>query len=171
MPTAVERLRKAESILLGLESAALVAIVFFLLAMSFLQVILRQFFGGGILWCDTLLRHLVLWVGFLGAARAAAEEKHFSFEAMADRLPGRLRGAAALLARLSAVTVSLVLAKASWSFMVEERAAGGSLFSIGSRAVPGWPFASILPAGFALVAIHVGLRLCLARVASEDPAS
>ena len=147
------------------------AIVFFLLAMSFLQVILRQFFGGGILWCDTLLRHLVLWVGFLGAARAAAEEKHFSFEALADRLPGGLKGAAAILARLSAVAVSLVLAKASWSFMVGEKAAGEALFTMGGHSVPGWPFAFILPAGFTLVAIHAGLRLSLGRVASEDPAS
>ena len=41
-----------------------------------MQVVLRQVFGGGILWCDTLLRHLVLWVGFLGAARAAGQHPH-----------------------------------------------------------------------------------------------
>jgi TRAP-type C4-dicarboxylate transport system permease small subunit len=166
----VERLRKAESVLLGLESAALVAVLVFLVAMSFLQVVLRQFCGGGILWCDTLLRHLVLWVGFMGAARAAAEEKHFAFEAAAEHLPARLHGAAAALARLAAAAVASLLAKASWVFMLEEQSAGVPLFTAGRLAVPGWPFALILPAGFLLVALHTGARLWLPKVPEESPA-
>jgi TRAP-type C4-dicarboxylate transport system permease small subunit len=164
----VERLRKAESALLGLQSAVLVAVLLFLVGMSFLQVALRQFFGGGILWCDTLLRHLVLWVGFLGAARAAAEEKHFAFEALTEHLPARLRGPAAAAARLTAITVALFLAKASWSFMLEERAAGTALFAVGRTAVPGWPFAAILPIGFLLAALHTALRFWLAKVPEEE---
>ena len=167
----MEKLRKAESFLLGLQSAVLVAVLLFLVAMSFLQVVLRQFFGGGILWCDTLLRHLVLWVGFLGAARAAAEEKHFAFEAATEHLPARLHGAAAALARLTAAAVALLLAKASWTYVLEERSAGTPLFTAGSLAVPGWPFALILPVGFLLVALHTGARLWLAKVPDEGPAS
>ena len=163
----MERLRKAESVLLGLESLLLVAVLLFLVAMSFLQVVLRQFFGGGILWCDTLLRHLVLWVGFLGAARAAAEEKHFAFEAVTEHLPARLHGTAALLARLCAAAVALLLAKASWAFMLEERGAGEPLFTAGNLAVPGWPFAAIVPIGFLLVAVHTGLRLWVEKVPEE----
>ena len=164
----MERIRRAESILLGLQSAVLVAVLLFLVGMSFLQVALRQLFGGGILWCDTLLRHLVLWVGFLGAARAAAEEKHFAFEAVSEHLPQALHAWAAALARLTAVAVALLLARASWSFVLEERSAGTPLFTAGSVAVPGWPFALILPAGFLLVALHTGLRLWLAKVPEEN---
>jgi TRAP-type C4-dicarboxylate transport system permease small subunit len=165
----VERLRKAESVLLGLESLLLVAVLLFLVAMSFLQVVLRQFFGGGILWCDTLLRHLVLWVGFLGAARAAAEEKHFAFEAVTEHMPARLRATAAALARLAATAIALLLAKASWGFMLEERGASESIFTAGGFAVPGWPFAAIVPIGFLLVAVHTGLRLGVAKVPEEGP--
>ena len=147
---------------------ALVAVLLFLVAMSFLQVVLRQFFGGGILWCDTLLRHLVLWVGFLGAARAAAEEKHFAFEAVTEHLPARLHGAAAGLARLTATAVALLLAKASWLFMLEERGAGLPLFTAGNLAVPGWPFAAIVPIGFLLVAVHAGMRLWVGKVPEEN---
>lgn len=164
----MEKARKAESFLLGLQSAVLVAVLLFLVAMSFLQVALRQFFGGGILWCDTLLRHLVLWVGFLGAARAAAEEKHFAFEALTEHLPARLHGPAAAAARLTAIAVALLLARASWSFMLEERASGAALFTAGELAVPGWPFAAILPVGFFLVALHTGLRFWLAKVPEEE---
>jgi len=164
----VERLKKAESVLLGLESLLLVVILLSLVAMSFLQVVLRQFFGGGILWCDTLLRHLVLWVAFLGAARAAAEEKHFAFEAMTEHLPVRLHGAAAAVARLTATAVALLLAKASWVFMIEERGAGEPLFTAGRLEVPGWPFAAIVPIGFLLVAVHTGLRLWVGKVPEEN---
>lgn len=163
----MEKARKAESLLLSLESVVLVAVLLFLVGMSFLQVILRQFFGGGILWCDTLLRHLVLWVGFLGAARAAAEEKHFAFEAVTEHLPARLHGAAAALARLTAVTVALLLAKASWVFVLEERTAGTPLFTTGSLSVPGWPIALILPVGFLLVALHTAARLWTAKIPEE----
>lgn len=145
----------------------LVAVLLFLVAMSFLQVVLRQFFGGGILWCDTLLRHLVLWVGFLGAARAAAEEKHFAFEAVTEHLPARLHGAAAALARLTAMTVALLLAKASWAFVLDERSAGTPLFTAGSLGVPGWPFAAIVPIGFLLVAVHAGLRIWVGKIPEE----
>ena len=58
----MEKLRKAESVLLGLENALLAAILLFLVGGSFLQVLMRQFFGGGILWGDTLLRHLVMMI-------------------------------------------------------------------------------------------------------------
>ncbi|MDE2237792.1 MAG: TRAP transporter small permease subunit, partial [Elusimicrobia bacterium] len=47
-------------------------------SLAFLQVLRRELFGSGALWADPLLRSLVLWVGFLGAALAAAEDKHFA---------------------------------------------------------------------------------------------
>ncbi len=154
----MEKLRKAESVLLGLENALLALILTSLVVISFLQVFLRQFFWGGFLWGDTLGRHLVLWVGFLGAAIAAAEEKHFAFEALAARLPARLKIAAALLTRLVAVAVALLLAKASWAFLLDEKTAGVALFHVGRLAAPRWIFAVILPLGFFLVGLHTTLR-------------
>ena len=62
--------------------------------------------------------------------------------------------------------VALLLAKASWAFVLEERT---PLFTAGSLAVPGWPFALILPIGFLLVAVHSGLRLWVGKVPEENP--
>ena len=163
------KLEKAEAALLRAENALLVAVLLFLVAMSFVQVLLRLLAGGGLLWADTVNRHLVLWVGFLGASAASASEKQFAFEAITDRLPQAWRAAAAGLARLSAVVIALLLAKASWSFMLDERATGQVLVSIGRLPVPGWPFAAILPAAFALVAAHTGLRAALPRRPDEGP--
>ncbi len=154
----MEKLKKAEALLLGLESALLALILTSLVVLSFGQVFLRQFFSAGLLWGDTLGRHLVLWVGFLGAAIAAAEEKHFAFETLASHLPSRLRKAAAVLTRLVAVTVALLLAKAAWDFMLDEKTAALALFRVGEFAAPRWIFASIVPLGFFLVALHTALR-------------
>ena len=165
----MERLRNAENLLLSLENALLTAVVGFLVCTSFAQVILRQFFGGGLLWADTLNRHLVLWAGFLGAAAASAHEKQFAFEAITDRLPHSWRGAAVALARGAAVAVALILARASWSFMLDERLADHDLFAIGRISVPGWPFAAILPVGFGLVAAHTALRAVLGKIPEDGP--
>ena len=47
-------------------SVLLGALVFF----GCLQIILRNFYNRGIIWADPLMRHIVLWLGRLGAAPA-----------------------------------------------------------------------------------------------------
>lgn len=129
-----------------------------MVCLSFAQVILRQFFGLGLLWGDTFLRHIVLWVGFLGAARATVDEKHFGFELLHDKLGPGARGAA----RLATSAACAALAWASWKFVLDEKASGSHLFSIGSYQAPAWVFALIVPLGFALVGLHSLLRLAIA---------
>ena len=68
-----------------IESWILVAIVLLMVTMSFLQIILRAF-SIGILWGDIFLRHLVLWVGFIGASLATREEKHINIDVLSRLL-------------------------------------------------------------------------------------
>lgn len=153
----MEKLRKAESLLVKLESGALVVLLSGMAGLAFTQVARRQLFGTGALWADTLLRYLVLWVGFLGAALAAADDKHFAWEAVAQK-GGRTGAALKVAAHTAAVVITALLARASWSFFRDEREAAKILFSIGSVAVPEWVFALAIPVGFALVLIHMAFR-------------
>lgn len=148
----MERLRKAEAWLIGLEKALLVVLLSVMVVMSFSQVLLRQLFHSGLLWGDTFLRQLVLWVGFLGAGLAAAESKHFAWEAASHRPAWRLAAHAA-----SAV-ITAFLVRAACLFVVDEKAAGEILFSVGSWPVPAWLFAVAIPAGFFLVFLHTVVR-------------
>lgn len=157
----MERLKKAESYLVRLEGALLVFLLSVMVVLSFAQVLLRQFFETGILWADTFLRHLVLWGGFLGAALASAEGRHFAWEAVVPR-EGRSGAEARLLVQLVTAVVAVFLTKASWIFLMEEKASGSVLFYIGETAVPAWIFALILPLGFALVLIHTLMRAACA---------
>jgi TRAP-type C4-dicarboxylate transport system permease small subunit len=153
----VEKLRKAESLLVKLESGLLVALLGGMATLAFVQVARRQLFGTGALWADTLLRYLVLWVGFLGAALAAADEKHFAWEAAAQK-GGKAGDRMRLAANLAAVVVSGLLTRASWAFFLDERAAGQTLFTIGRTDVAEWIFALAIPVGFALVGLHLACR-------------
>jgi TRAP-type C4-dicarboxylate transport system permease small subunit len=125
---------------------------------AFLQVVLRQFFSTGILWADVLLRHLVLWSGLLGAALASADNKNFAWEAVFLQ-KGRFGLARRLLAEITAVFVTALLVKVSWSFWTADKATGEILFTIGTIATPSWIFSLILPVGFLLVLIHYFMRL------------
>jgi len=150
----VKALAKLEKGLVTAERFLLVGLVLVMVVLSFLQVVLRSAFSSGLLWADTFLRHLVLWVGFLGASVAAADDKQFAMDALTRVLKGRLRAGTMLLCSAFTASVSAVLTRASWIFLRDEMDAASILFSLGDLHVPAWLFETILPGGFALLFIH-----------------
>lgn len=155
-------LRALERRLMGLEKALLTALVLVMAVLSFAQVLLRGFFSAGILWADTFLRHLVLWVAFLGAAAAAGEDKQFAMDAAQRLFSGRARALVHSVGHAFAAAVCALLARASWTFFEGEYRSGAVLFSAAGMQVPTWAFELILPAGFALLCAHYLIKLVLA---------
>ncbi|MBI5883839.1 MAG: TRAP transporter small permease subunit [Elusimicrobia bacterium] len=147
-------LKRFETALARVEKAALVAFLSVMVLLSFYQVILRQFFGTGLLWGDTLSRHMVLWAGFIGAALAAAEGKHFAWETAVSALPGRWQSSVKALAALCSAVIAVLLARASWLFFIDDKAAGNALFTAHGVTVPSWAYSMVYPGGFALLALH-----------------
>ncbi len=162
-------LRRFESALVKAESFLLVAILSVMVVMSFSQVIMRQFFGTGLLWGDTFLRHLVLWVGFLGAALATAEGKQFSWDIGVNLLKPRPKAAANILAHLATAAISILLTQAAWEFCKEF--GKDKLFDIGNTEVPTLVFSIILPIGFGLVCLHTLIKAAYAVAELRDPRS
>ncbi len=132
------------------ETALLILFLAVMVVMAFVQVLLRNLFSTGILWGDSLLRHLVLWLTFLGASLATRENRHIKIDILARLLKGRLRHLAAALTNLSGSVVCAFLAKASIVFVLDERGAGTTTFA----AVPTWIVLSILVYGFAVIALR-----------------
>lgn len=163
------RLKKIEAALTRLETGALAAGLTVMVSLAFLQVVLRIAFSKGLIWADTLLRHMVLVTGFLGAALATSDHKHFSWDTVALLCPVPLRRVLEWISALASILVTGWLIHASWAFMGEEKAAGSMLMHLGSTAVPAWAFALLFPIGFGLVLVHILLRLAQRPSEPETP--
>jgi len=133
-----------------LETGLLVAIVLFMVVFAFLQVALRGLFDYGILWGDIFLRHLVLWIGFIGASLATKERKHITIDLFTRLLKGRSQAFAQMIIDLFSAFIAGLLVQASWAFVMEEKAYETMLFN----NVPAWYFQIIIPIGFGLILIR-----------------
>ncbi|OIO04112.1 MAG: hypothetical protein AUJ52_15885 [Elusimicrobia bacterium CG1_02_63_36] len=151
-------LKALERRVLSVEKAILIVFVVLMVFLAFLQVVLRGAFSAGLLWADSFLKHLVLWVGFLGASVAAHEDKQFAMDAVTRLFQGKIAAALELVVALFTAGVSILLTRASWTFLEMEREAASVLFSIGHWHAPTWIFEVILPGGFGLLSFHYGVK-------------
>jgi TRAP-type C4-dicarboxylate transport system permease small subunit len=94
-------------------------------------------------------------VGFIGAALATSEQRHISIDALTKFLSPHVKHVVSVLTSLFALVVCLFLAAAAWTYLGEERAHGGDLV----LSVPAWVAQVIIPAGYALMAVHFLVRV------------
>ena len=148
-------LYRLDSILAVVERALLVLLLSGLIGLGFLQMLLRNFFASGLFWADEVLRHVVVWLGMLGASLATREQKHLNFDVLARWLPPWCRLWCTLLINLIAVLVCMLLYAAAWRFLQDERAAGTRL----ALGVATWVVQYIFPLGFLTMALRFALHL------------
>jgi TRAP-type C4-dicarboxylate transport system permease small subunit len=113
-----------------LEYFVLVFLLAMMVVLAFLQIVLRIFFATGITWGAPLLRHLVLWLGLLGATMAAKEGKHINIDVISRLLPGWGKGAVQALIDLFSAFICILLLSASLI--------PSNLFGMNFRLAP-WP--------------------------------
>lgn len=150
----------------GLNAAVSVLVVVLLLGMvllSFTQVLLRNIFGGGIAWADVVLRHLVLAVGMFGAVIATRQGRQISIDVISRIVGPRMRIALGWIAGFFTITISVLMARAAIVFVASEKAFSSEIGS-GLKA---WPFETVIPVGFGLIALQVVINLLLGRGNSE----
>jgi TRAP-type C4-dicarboxylate transport system permease small subunit len=139
-----------DRLLVKIETGLLVVFLSTMILLAFLQVMLRNFFGIGFLWADPLVRHLVIWVGFLGAAVATHEERHIGIDALTRFFSPRWKAAAHAATSLFAIVVCLFLADAAWVFLQDEKASGSDFM----LNLPTWIALLVIPSGYVLMAVH-----------------
>ena len=64
--------------LLATETFLLLFFLFTAIFLASTQIFLRNFFDTGIVWADSALRILVLWIGMIGAMFASRNKKTYS---------------------------------------------------------------------------------------------
>ena len=114
----------------------------------------RWLFKSGIPGSGPIAQHLVLWVGFLGAAIAAREGRLLALATGAFVPEGRPRQIAEILAGAIGAMVSTLLFRASLAMMLIDKDAG-EILAIG---LPRWVAESVLPLSFALIALRLVSR-------------
>ncbi len=130
-------------------------LVVFMLAtmilLAFLQVVLRNFFSTGILWADPFLRHLVLWICFLGASLATLEDRHINIDVLNRFLKPKLKIFSGIIINIFAIYVSYLLADASFTFIKDEMNAATIAFRIGKIEFLTWHLQIIILIGFSIM--------------------
>ncbi len=121
-----------------------------LILLACLQIGLRTWFSGGLLWADPLLRYLVLWCGMLGAVVATREKKHIAIDVVGYLAPEQLKPWIGLLLDIFSSLVAAVLTWAAITFVHNERLFGGSLL----LNIPSWIWYLIFPMAFGLITMH-----------------
>src|SRR3989304_920029 len=148
-------LLRLDTVLTRLEGTLLVVFLSIMLVLSFVQVVLRNAFSESLLWGDILLRHLVLWIGFIGAALATSTDRHIPIDAPTRFLTPKLKNAAKIVTNLFAATVCYFLLRASVTFveneLLDQSTVYGDISSIYSQI--------IIPVGFGLIILHFLIRI------------
>ncbi len=142
-------------ILHNIEDSLLVIILLSMITLAFSQIVMRNFFGTGTIWLDPLLRVLVLWVGMLGALVATRQNKQIKIDVLSRILPAGPKVISRIITRSFAAIVSGIIAWHSTLFLIDEWNSGVMAFS----SVPAWLPESILPFGFAVIALRYTLQV------------
>jgi TRAP-type C4-dicarboxylate transport system permease small subunit len=118
-----------------------------MVVLSLVQIVLRNVFETGFVWLDPLLRHGVLWLGFLGAMLATAEDRHISVDALSRLLHGQTSHAVHATLRVAAAGVALALANACYLLARAEL----EFESVSFLGIPTWALMSIMPWGLVVM--------------------
>lgn len=125
----------------SLESTFVALLLAAMLALSFLQIVLRNLAETGLVWIDPLLRHLVLWIGFTGALLATRLQRHINVDAVSRLLRPPVRRTVHAVTELLAAGICLLLADACLRMVREEAAAATTSF----LDLPTWIVQAIMP--------------------------
>ncbi len=136
-----------------LEEILLVSLVILMVSLGFLQILFRNLISVGIVWIDSLVRHLVLWIALLGASVATRENRHITIDLISGRVsPGhysKIQGAVQLFSAL----VCFLLIYPAVRFVQNDYVAGKTL----AFWIPLWFSQAVMPA----MMLVLGVRFLL----------
>jgi C4-dicarboxylate transporter DctQ subunit len=145
---------RTDEIIDRIEQTFLVVLLSTMILIAFSQILLRNLFATGLAWGDPLVRNLVLWVGFIGAALATKEGKHINIDVFSRWLPSLGKTIVGVINHLFSFLVCCLLCFAALKFVKNEAQMGSITFS----RIPAWIPQIILPITFGVMAFRYGLR-------------
>jgi TRAP-type C4-dicarboxylate transport system permease small subunit len=149
----MDQWERVDEIIDRVEQALLVILLSSMIVTAFLQIVLRNLFSTGLNWGDPLVRNLVLWIGFIGAALATREGKHINMDIVSRWMPPLGKSLIEFLAQLFSFVICGFLTFAALKFIKNEIQMGNVAF----LEIPAWIPEIILPIIFGLMSLRFGL--------------
>lgn len=137
------------------EGALVTVMLTVMILVAFCQIVLRNFFATGIDWGDALVRYLVVWVAFIGAAIATREGKHITIDFLTRWITGVGSTAILVLSLFSSTVICGLLTLAAVKFVGFEAQIGSTIFFV----FPAWIPALIIPVTFGLMTLRFAFRM------------
>ena len=134
-----------------LENAVISAVFALIVAVPLLEALLRRTLHTGISNSASIVQHLTLVVGMLGAALAARENRLLALSSLGQLIEGKGRILASIFGGSCAAAVSVLLAVAGAEFVLAERPSGQIL----AYGIPVWVVQTVMPLGFGLIALRL----------------
>lgn len=137
-----------------IEDALIILFLFLMLAAVLAQILMRNLFQSGIPGAEALIRHLVLWIAFMGAGVASRSRSHVRIDVLSHFVKGRFKNWMDITVDGFSCLVCATLMAASCRFVFIEWQTGNlsTLFGL-----PVWILQLIMPAGYLVIAIRFAL--------------
>ncbi|MGI9317590.1 MAG: TRAP transporter large permease subunit [bacterium] len=133
-----------------IENTVAILVLSVMAVIPLLEVIIREWFGGGIPGSIPIVQHLVLWITLLGAALAARSDRNLAMST-ASFLSQPWKHRVGLFTAILACGVTTCLLVASVQLTLIDREYG----EIVSFGIPLWAFTAIMPLGFFIILIRI----------------
>jgi TRAP-type C4-dicarboxylate transport system permease small subunit len=147
-------LARLDRLIARAEKCLIVALLGLMVVTAFSQIVLRNFLGTGLSGSEPLVRYLVLWVGFIGAALAVRQGRHITIEVFSLLKPGKSGRLLAAVPLLTSTLVCALMTYAAVKFVHDEAQIGGSAL----LDLPAWVPELIIPAAFGVMTLRFLLR-------------
>ena len=150
----MDRWERVDRIIDRWEQTLLIIFLGLMILIAFSQIVLRNLFSTGLTWGDALVRDLVLWVGFIGAAMATREGKHINIDLISRWVPAVGKPVIEGMTHLFSFLICGLLTFAALKFLENE----SQLRNVTFLKIPSWIPGLILPISFGLMALRFGFQ-------------
>ena len=134
-----------------IEELLVVVMLVLMTLLTFMQVVMRYGFNSGFTWAlelTTVFFAVMIFVGISYGVRVGA---HIGVDALVKRFPSGLRRATSIVIVLLCLLYAGLVIYGSWAYVSKMKIVGVELEDL---PIPIWVVRSILPLGFALLALR-----------------
>ena len=137
-----------------IESGLLVGILTAMILLAAYQVLARNFFDTGLMWGESLVRVLVLWITFVGATIAARQDDHIRIDLLTRFISASSNAWLVRFRSLFTAVIAGAFAWYSFHFVLLDYQDGIIAFA----GVPAWICELVMPLGSAVIGLRYLIR-------------